>query len=108
MNIAGNDKQELKHFLELLVIGLIALGVLGASLWLSPYFFSQDTEALYRYVLLRGPWALVSIFILISSVIMFDYVTPGDSLKRIYDDPFSTSMVMSALIVSVGLIIAFG
>ena len=98
----------MKEFLQLSLIGLLALVVLGASLWLSPIFFGQDTDALYRYVLLRGPWALVSVFILISSAILFDYVTPGDSLRRVYDDPMATSVLMSALIVSVSLIVAFG
>ncbi len=99
---------ETTRFVELSVIGMVASVVLAASLWLSPIFFGQDTDALYRYVMLRGPWAIASIFILISSVILFDYVTPGDSVKRVYDDPMATSLLMSSLIVSVALIIAFG
>lgn len=108
MKIDDERYHEIRQFLQLSAIGLLALGTLGISLWLSPLFFDQDAEALYRYVLLRGPWALVSIFILTSSVILFDYVTPGDSLRRIYDDPMATSVLMGALVVSVSLIMAFG
>ena len=99
---------ETKAFLHLSCIGGLAALILAAILWLSPIFFGQDTDALYRYVLLRGPWALVSIFILTSSVILFDQVTPGESLRRVHDDPMATSVLMSALVVSVSLIIAFG
>lgn len=105
-----NDDQsiEIHQFWHLSWTGLIISGFLGLCLWVSPYFFTQDPEGLYRYVLLKTPIALVSVWLIIASACIFDYITPKDSLLTIASDPLASSILYAALFLALSITMAFG
>jgi hypothetical protein len=63
---------------------------------------------LYRYVLLKTPIALVSIWLIIASACIFDFITPKDSLATIACDPLSSSILYAALFLALSITMAFG
>jgi hypothetical protein len=103
-----DNSVEITQFRRLAEIGLIVFGLLGLSLWVSPYVFTGDPAGLTRYVLLKTPIALVSIFLIILSGCIFDSVTPGDSLKTIACDPMASAILYAALFVALSITMAFG
>ena len=106
--LQDDQSVEIHQFRRLAWIGLIVFGFLGLSLWISPYVFTGDPGGLTRYVLLKTPIALVSIFLIILSGCIFDSVTPGDSLKTIACDPLASSILYAALFVALSITMAFG
>jgi hypothetical protein len=77
-------------------------------LWGSPYFFAEDPVGLYRYVLLKTPIALVSIWLIIASACIFDFITPKDSLATIACDPMASAILYAALFAALSITMAFG
>ena len=60
-----DNSVEITQFRHLVEIGLIVFGLLGLSLWISPWVFTEDPDGLYRYILLKTPIALISIWLII-------------------------------------------
>ena len=96
--LQDDQSVEIHQFRRLAWIGLIVFGFLGLSLWISPYVFTGDPGGLTRYVLLKTPIALVSIFLIILSGCIFDSVTPGDSLKTIACDSMASAILYACLL----------
>ena len=92
----------------LLWIGGVVMLITALSLWLAPYFFVEDTSAVTRYMILKIPPMLIDVWVLIGSLVLFDLVTPADSLECINKDPLSTAILYSALLIGVSIAIAFG
>lgn len=103
-----SNTTEGRQFFILLMIGLATLAVTIFSLWISPYLFIDDTSALYRYMVLKIPAMLIDVFVLIGSLVILDFLTAEDSLVAINQNPTSTAMLYSAMLISVAIAIAFG
>ena len=103
-----NMDTEKRQIWNLLGIGIAVFAVMAISLWLSPYFFVEDTSALYRYALIKLPSMFLGMFALISGLVLLDLTTYEDSLKCIFQDAMATAMLFSAFVLSLGLVIAFG
>lgn len=101
----STEARQLKY---LLLIGIAVMVIVGISLWISPYFFIEDESALYRYALLKFPQMMIDIFALLAAIVVFDFITPEDSLCTIYKDSMATSVLYSALVIASAIAIAFG
>ena len=99
---------ERNQLLTLLVIGAATLLVTAFSLWVSPLLFVDDTSALYRYMVLKLPSMMWDVFVLVGAIVMLDFLTPEDSLVTINQNPMSTAVLYSAMLLSVSIAIAFG
>lgn len=99
---------EIRQFKYLLGIGVFVTAVTAFSLWIAPMFFIDDTSAVTRYLILKIPPMLIDVFILIASLVLFDFISHEDSLATIYKDPMATSILYSALLIALGVAIAFG
>jgi hypothetical protein len=106
--IQDDQSLEIHQFWHLTWTGITIFGFLGLCLWGSPYFFAEDPVGLYRYVLLKTPIALVSIWLIIASACIFDFITPKDSLETIASDPLSSSILYAALFLALSITMAFG
>jgi hypothetical protein len=102
------ESVEIHQFWHLAWIGVIVTGILAISLWISPRIFTEDPQGLYRYISLKGPIALISIWLIISSGCIFDWITPGNSLKTIATNPIASAILYAALFVALSITMAFG
>lgn len=105
---ASGTKTEIKQFKYLLGIGLFTGIVVAASLWIAPYLWVDDTSAIARFLVLKVPPMFIDAFVLIGALVLFDFIGDEDSLSCIYKDPMATSILYSALVISLGISIAFG
>lgn len=99
---------EKKQLLILFFIGLATVFSIAFALGISPLVFVDDTAALYRFMLLKVPTMLMDAFILIGALVMFDFLTPDDTLVNINQDPMSASILCSSLLIGLAIAIAFG
>jgi hypothetical protein len=104
----NDETVEIHQFWHLAWIGTIVTGVLAASLWISPWVFTEDPDGLYRYILLKTPIALISIWLIILSGCVFDWITPRNSLETIATNPIASAILYAALFVALSITMAFG
>lgn len=104
----GSLKTEKRQAKFLLGIGLVTVVSVALSIWLAPYFFVEDTSAVTRYMILKIPPMMVDIFVLIGGLVLLDFINHEDSLSNINKDPMATSILYSALLIALGISIAFG
>jgi hypothetical protein len=103
-----NESVEIHQFWHLAWIGVIVTGILAISLWVSPWIFTEDPDGLYRYILLKTPIALISIWLIIFSGCVFDWITPRNSLETIATNPIASAILYAALFVALSITMAFG
>lgn len=106
--LKNDNEVEIHQFWHLAWTGLIIFMFLGLCLWMSPGVFTEDPDGLYRYVLLKTPIALVSIWLIIASGCIFDSITVGNSLKIIASNPMASAILYAALFVALSITMAFG
>jgi hypothetical protein len=99
---------ETRQLAILFSIGLLTIITTIAALWVSPLLFVDDTSALYRYMILKLPAILWDVFVLVGSVVIFDYITPEDTLAAINQNAIAATILYSALLLAVSIAIAFG
>ncbi len=105
---SDNGSVEIHQFWHLAWIGVIVTGVLAISLWVSPWVFTEDNSGLFRYILLKTPIAIVSIWLIILSGCVFDWITPRNSLETIATNPLASSILYAALFIALSVTMAFG
>lgn len=108
MTECNTNNTELKQFKWLMGIGAFVVFVTAISIWLAPYVFIEDTSAITRYMILKIPPMFIDVFILIASLVLFDFIGHEDSLCKIYESSIATSILYSALVLGVAIAIAFG
>ena len=89
---------------HLLWIWGLILFLSSACVWIAPIFFPLDEMVLSRALILRIPSDLMNAGLLMSVLVVFDLLTPGDSLKKATSEPISSAMVLSALLLSLAII----
>ena len=104
----NDESVEIRQFWHLAWIGVIVTGILAISLWVSPWVFTEDPDGLYRYILLKTPIALISIWLIILSGCVFDWITPRNSLETIATNPIASAILYAALFVALSITMAFG
>ena len=103
------DLREEKHALTH-VFGMIgAIGVIfGVTFWLAPTVFARDPESLMRYVLLTVPMVLFNVCILLLSLVLLDFIVPGQTLRKIGEDSLSSSILFAAILLAIGIAMIAG
>ncbi|MGC8604889.1 MAG: DUF350 domain-containing protein [Desulfomonilaceae bacterium] len=99
-----------KEFIRVCILALTAsLGLiimLTISL-LSPLIMGEDPYSLMRYVILRLTAALIAAPFLTGLMLAVDFVTPGNWMETIRNDPKACSYVMAAVILVIGAILCW-
>lgn len=99
---------ENRQLITLLGIGVLTAITTAIALWISPHFFVDDTDALYRFMILKIPALLWDVFVVIGSLVILDYLTPDDTLAGIAMNHQSAAILYAAVVVGVSMAIAFG
>lgn len=73
----------------------------------SPLIMGEDPYGLIRYVLIRLTAILISVPALVGLMVAVDFVTPGDWMKAIGDDPKACSYIMATVVFVIGLILCW-
>lgn len=107
-NCRTNQDHEYTQFKHLAWVTAGAGIVLAIALFVSPYLFDSDPEAFWRYILLKLPYTLVQMVLLLLGVCFADLIMPRHSLDCISGEPLSNSIFYAAFVISLALIMAFG
>ena len=103
------DLAEEKHALTHVfwMVGAIAV-IFGVTFWLAPNVFERDPESLLRYMLLTVPMVLFNICMLLLSLVLLDFIVPGQCLRKVGEDSLSSSILFAALMLAIGLAMIAG
>lgn len=82
------------------LVGLLALSCLSSVMGDDPY-------ALIRYVTIRSAAVLVAVPVLTGLMVAVDFVTPGDWMRAVGDDPKAAGCVMGAVVLVIGAILCW-
>lgn len=85
-------------------VGLAAILVAGHVL---STITGDDPYALVRYVTIRLAAVLVAIPVLTGLMVAVDYVTPGEWMRAVGDDPKAAGTVMGAVVLVIGAILCW-
>jgi hypothetical protein len=81
-------------------------GLLYISVF-SPLIMGEDPYSLVRYVLIRLSAALIAAPFLTGLMLVVDFVTPGDWMESIRNDPKACSYVMASVVLVIGAILCW-
>ena len=96
------------HWIVLAASSALILGALmGLSLTWDPFANGDDPYSLLRYLMLRLTAISIAAPALTGLMVFVDFVTPGDWMKAIGDDPKACSLVMSAVILAIGAVLCW-
>jgi hypothetical protein len=103
------DLAEEKHALSHVfwMIGFIAI-IFGVTFWLAPNVFERDPESLLRYALLTIPMVLFNVCILLLSLVLLDFIVPGQILRKIGEDSLSSAILFAAMLIAIGIAMIAG
>ena len=105
----GHDEEpEYTQFKHLAWVTVGAGIILTIALLVSPHLFDSDPEAFWRYILLKLPYTLVQMVLLLLGVCFADFIMPHHSLDCIAGEPLSNSIFYAAFVIALSLIMAFG
>ena len=85
-------------------VGLVALLFISVS---SPLIMGEDPYSLLRYVLIRITAVLIAVPVLTGLMVAVDFVTPGDWMEAIGNDPKACSYIMAAVVLVIGAILCW-
>ncbi len=101
-------RKTLFHWGVLAASCVLALGLLmSLSVTWVPLINAGDPYNLLRYLVLRLTAIAIAAPALTGLMIFVDFVTPGDWMKAIGDDPKACSLVMSAVILVIGAVLCW-
>lgn len=99
-----------QEFLRVCTLALIAAtglsGILSLSVY-SPLIMGDDPYSLLRYVLIRLTAALIAAPFLTGLMLAVDYMTPGNWMESIRNDPKACSYVMASVVLVIGAILCW-
>ncbi|MDA8408149.1 MAG: hypothetical protein M0T73_14990 [Deltaproteobacteria bacterium] len=99
-----------KEFIHVCILALIAaLGMvimLTVSL-LSPLIMGDDPYVLLRYTIIRLTAAIMAAPFLTGLMLAVDFVTPGNWMESIRNDPKACSYVMASVVLVIGAILCW-
>jgi hypothetical protein len=96
------------HWSVLTTMCAVALVLfVGLSLSWFPVISADDPYSVLRYLLLRLTAIAIAAPALTGLMVFVDFVTPGDWMKAIGDDPKACSFVMSAVILVIGAVLCW-
>ena len=100
-------KKELARVCILAAIATLGLGIMLTLSVLSPLIMGDDPYALLRYAIIRLTAALIAAPFLTGLMLAVDFVTPGNWMESIRNDPKACSYVMASVVLVIGAILCW-
>lgn len=95
---------QLKHFATILVGSAI---LIGSIMWVAPVWFetANDADSIARYLSFTTPRVIFGICAMILGTCLWDYVTPGHSVRTTLKDPKASAIVIAAMMAGIAYIV---
>lgn len=93
-----------------IVLTILSASGTGTLLLLSvhhPTIMGPDVYGLARYILIRLTGILLAAPALVGLMLAVDFVTPGDWMKSIGNDPKASSYIMAAVVLVIGAVLCW-
>lgn len=100
-------KREILRTAVLSGASAFGLAALLAVSYFSSTVTADDPYALIRYVTIRLAAVLVAVPVLTGLMVAVDFVTPGDWMRAVGDDPKAAGYVMGAVVLVIGAILCW-
>jgi hypothetical protein len=100
-------KHEIVRWAILAALSFCGAGLLLLASLCSPLIMGDDPYSLLRYVLIRLTAVFLSTPALVGLMLAVDFVTPGDWMKAIGNDPKASSYIMAAVILVIGAVLCW-
>jgi hypothetical protein len=98
---------------EMIKVGILSwvslLGVLtllSVSMY-SPLIMGEDPYGLLRYVLIRLTAILIAVPVLTGLMTAVDFVTPGNWMEAIGNDPKACAYIMASVVLVIGAVLCW-
>ncbi len=98
------------EFVRVVAVVISAAAGLFGLLYMSvfcPLIMGDDPYSLVRYVLIRLSAVLIAAPFLTGLMLVVDFVTPGDWMESIGNDPKACSYVMASVVLVIGAILCW-
>lgn len=100
-------KREILRTAVLSAVSAAGLAALLAVNHLYSTVTGDDPYALIRYVTIRIAAVLVAVPVLTGLMTAVDYVTPGDWMRAVSNDPKAAGYVMAAVVLVIGAVLCW-
>lgn len=100
-------KKEFFHVCILALIAALGMIIMLAVSLLSPLIMGDDPYALLRYTIIRLTAAIIAAPFLTGLMLAVDFVTPGNWMESIRNDPKACSYVMASVVLVIGAILCW-
>jgi len=100
-------KQEILKTGILLAVSAAGVTTLVAASIFFPSIMGDDPYSLLRYVLIRLTAILIAVPVLSGLMVAVDFVTPGDWMRAIGDDPKACAAIMAAVVLVFGAVLCW-
>ncbi len=100
-------KKEFFHVCILALIAALGLIIMLTVSLLSPLIMGDDPYALLRYTIIRLTAAIIAAPFLTGLMLAVDFVTPGNWMESIRNDPKACSYVMASVVLVIGAILCW-
>lgn len=103
-----DNRTEIKQGKMLAVLWVITLILVAAGMYVSTWVFPEvDAYAGIRPVAMRFSAILLFNMLLMTSVVLWDFMTPGDSLACVNSDPRSAAIFYSVFMASIAYMVVW-
>ncbi len=104
----SDQKTEFGQLKVLGLLWLVTLFVVISLLYLSTWFFpEEDMFAAYRVIHMRMAPILLFNMILMTTIVLWDFATPGNTLECITSEPRSAAIFYSVFVASIAYMVGF-
>ncbi|MGP8281980.1 MAG: DUF350 domain-containing protein [Desulfomonilaceae bacterium] len=100
-------KKEFFHVCILALIAALGMIIMLTVSLLSPLIMGDDPYALLRYTIIRLTAAIIAAPFLTGLMLAVDFVTPGNWMESIRNDPKACSYVMASVVLVIGAILCW-
>ncbi len=100
-------KKEFFHVCILALIAALGMTIMLTVSLLSPLIMGDDPYALLRYTIIRLTAAIIAAPFLTGLMLAVDFVTPGNWMESIRNDPKACSYVMASVVLVIGAILCW-
>jgi hypothetical protein len=103
-----NNATEIKQGKVLALLWGITLVLVSAGMYFSTWVFPEvDSLAVLRVVAMRFAPLLLFNMLLVTTIVLWDFVTPGDSLACMNSDPKSAAIFYSTFVASLAYMVVW-
>ncbi len=99
--------QIMKRFWLVAIPFWLTVALMVAVSLYSPLIMGDDPYSLLRYVVIRLSAAMIAAPFLGGLMLLTDFITPGEWMETIKDDPKACSYIMSAVVIVIGAVLCW-